>query len=135
MSSECGKRIQFAREYRKLSRNELAALCNDKSVTYHQIFQWETGLRTPKHNSVVLLSKALRVHPSYIEDGEHYDDPIERIQPYLIGDASEALRGIISPRALPNKDLKVGYIHEKLYLLSNSDLDKIINNLNEILCK
>ncbi|MBQ9608056.1 MAG: response regulator [Lachnospiraceae bacterium] len=53
-----GKRIQYYRELRGISRNELAELLNVTPPTVHR---WETGVRTPDLATTIQLAKILSI--------------------------------------------------------------------------
>lgn len=140
MKSEIGKRIKFAREYRNLTLKDLSKKCAeiDSNITYNGMWQWETGRRTPKYETVRTIAEVLDVMPTYFLEGENFNDPVEYMQPYLrLDEAMEKLnKDVIAETALVNKGLKTGYIKsDRLNRLTNDELDKIIVLMNKMLKK
>ena len=139
--TEIGLRIEYARKYRGLTLKQLSELCHsiDESITYNGMWQWETGRRTPKYETTKVISQALLVHAQYFLDADHYGDPIELIQPYLLGEderLGEKLgTDIIPAKAFKNKEGKLGYVKPRLEDLTSAELDKVITLVNKMLKK
>ena len=137
--TDIGSRIKYAREYRSLTLKELSNKCAelDSGITYNSMWQWETGRRTPKFEAVKTIATVLGVQTQYFLPGEHFDDPIERIQPYLMLDESKERQeaDIIPAKAFTNKDMKLGYIKSRVNSLTSDDLDAVISVINKKLRK
>lgn len=137
--NDVGNRIKYAREYRNLTLKELSNKCSelDFGITYNAMWQWETGRRVPKYEAIRTIAKVLAIQTQYFLPGEHFDDPIERIQPYLMLDESVERQetDIIPAKAFNSKGLKIGYINTRLERLTSNDLDSVINAINKMLKK
>ena len=57
-----GLKIEYAREYRHITRTDLAEQIGS---TYRNILRWESGERTPKFDTLYEISKALRIPLEY----------------------------------------------------------------------
>lgn len=133
MINDIGNRIKFAREYRNLSTRQLSDLCNkiDTSITYNAMWQWEVGRRIPKADVLSIIASVLNVQVQYFLPREHFNDPIEKISPYLI-DEEQIESDILSSKDLKNKNSKISYISHSLKQLSSKQLDTLIEQINII---
>ena len=126
--SEVGKRIEYAMRYRKMNTVQLAeAMGLDRK----RISQWIHGFRNPKYDVLVKIGEILKVQTAYFIDDKHFDDPIERIEPYLYIDTEEEGIQIKTPAAFPNIFLERVYIKSYLDYLTKSELDDVVVTLNK----
>ena len=84
---DVGRRIEYAREFRKMTVSELA---HKIDVDQRQLRQWERGVRNPKEGVRIKIAEALNVQIDYFLANGHYSDPPEMIAPYL-RDSQEAM--------------------------------------------
>ncbi|MBP3890908.1 MAG: helix-turn-helix transcriptional regulator [Solobacterium sp.] len=131
MINDIGNRIKFAREYRNLSTRQLADLCNkiDASITYNGMWQWEVGRRIPKADVLSIIASVLKVQVQYFLPREHFNDPVEKISPYLI-DEEQIESDILASKDLKNKESKISYISHSIKQLSSKQLDTLIEQIN-----
>lgn len=131
MINDIGNRIKFAREYRNLSTRQLADLCNkiDASITYNGMWQWEVGRRIPKADVLSIIASVLNVQVQYFLPREHFNDPVEKISPYLT-DKEQIELDTLASKDLKNKDSKISYISHSLKQLSSKQLDTLIKQIN-----
>ena len=59
-----GLKIEYAREYRHITRTDLAERIGS---TYRNILRWENGERTPKFDTLYEISKALSIPLEYLK--------------------------------------------------------------------
>lgn len=68
---DIGKKIKFAREYRNLTRTELA---NGIDSTYRNILRWENGERVPRYETLYNISNVLNIPIDYFSMDKSVED-------------------------------------------------------------
>lgn len=61
-----GQRIKWAREFKVLSTNDLAAMME---TDYSLISRWESGTIKPREKTIKRLAEVLEVNPSWLAHG------------------------------------------------------------------
>lgn len=128
MEKKIGKRIEIAREYRKISRTNLGkAVGFPEASAYRRVLSYEKEERIPKEDMLKEFAKALKIDIAWF----YLDEDFYMDHPSLFVHGANTRR--IKARLKIEKE-----IYNNLYLLTDDELQEIINMIQKkggILCK
>ena len=130
MEKKIGKRIEIAREYRKLSRTNLGkAVGFPEASAYRRVLSYEKGERIPKEDMLKEFAEALKIDIAWF----NLDEDIYMDHPSLFEYGADTTK--IKARLKAEKG-----IYDNLYRLTDDELQVVIdmihaNGKEEILCK
>ena len=130
MEKKIGKRIEIAREYRKISRTNLGkAVGFPEASAYGRVLSYEKGERIPKEDMLKEFAEALKIDIAWF----NLDEDIYMDHPSLFEYGADTTK--IKARLKAEKG-----IYDNLYRLTDDELQVVIdmihaNGKEEILCK
>ena len=128
MEKKIGKRIEIAREYRKISRTNLGkAVGFPEASAYRRVLSYEKGERIPKEDMLKEFAEALKIDIAWF----NLDEDLYMDHPSLF------VHGANTRRIKARLKIEKG-IYNNLYLLTDDELQEIINMIQKkggILCK
>ena len=130
MEKKISKRIEIAREYRKISRTNLGkAVGFPEASAYRRVLSYEKGERIPKEDMLKEFAEALKIDIAWF----NLDEDIYMDHPSLFEYGADTTK--IKARLKAEKG-----IYDNLYRLTDDELQVVIdmihaNGKEEILCK
>ena len=130
MEKKISKRIEIAREYRKISRTNLGkAVGFPEASAYRRVLSYEKGERIPKEDMLKEFAEALKIDIAWF----NLDEDIYMDHPSLFEYGADTTK--IKARLKAEKG-----IYDNIYRLTDDELQVVIdmihaNGKEEILCK